>query len=356
VRFASLISLALLIAAPASAEVAFSGFAYGTWFSQTDWHDHEYRAAVNMDATHGDFAVRGQLTTQGQQPRRLSLEYSRPVTQDTSVTGQIGRLVRLEGFYNNVTDAPSSSGMSVLPLATYNRRMNTGTFTIMDGIHVVGRTRLDANQIEYGARWGKTFIESDFDVQKEAFGRVVSDGIAIDPQFDSFDLYARLEKPRSSYLVSLNHYAADVVSTKGKPMDEFIVNTMSASVEYSTLKFGAMHRYDRLYVSGEYHYGITNTYNKAGAETFEKKAHSGYLRVGYDLRDCVEVYAVQNYGRTVDSPSRASSTALGATWDRGDWMVNAEYHKGSSTGSAWTKYDSDTRTWDALAVSVVRRF
>jgi hypothetical protein len=36
--------------------------------------------------------------------------------------------------------------------------------------------------------------------------------------------------------------------------------------------------------------------------------------------------------------------------------VNAEYHKGSSTGSAWTKYDSDTRKWDALAVSVVRRF
>lgn len=355
-RCASLISLCLLALPVQALDANFGGFVYGTWFSQPDWHDHEARAAVNADITHGNFALRTQITTQANQPRRLLLEYSRPVSEATSATVQAGRLVRLDGFYNNVTDSPSSSGMSLLPLAVYNRRMNTGTFTIMDGVQLTGRTTLEGSHLEYGIRAGKAFIDSEEDLQKEAFGRVVSTGIETDPQFDNYDAYVRWERRDTSYLLSINRYATDFKSVAGNPMDDFLVASMASDVTYTTAKVGASHQYGKLNVSAEYHYGIVNTHDRAGKETFEKRAHNGYVRVGYDLRDCLDVYATYNYGRTVEGDSEARDAAIGVTWDRGDWMVNLEYHKGNSTKTAWSRYGSGVTDWDSAVVSVVRRF
>lgn len=331
---------------------------YATMFSDNDWYDNEYRAAANLDISDNHFAVRGQVTTSGAQPRRLIVEYSKPVTTDTAARIQLGRFVRLDGFYNNVTDSPSSSGMSTLPLATYNRRMNTGTFTIMDGIQGCGTTRLNNGLLEYGVRFGKVFIEDEDELQKEAFGSVVTRNLGIVKNYNNRDATIRYTTGNNIFLMSYNRYR---VETKANSDTDFLaqyISTSAHSIIYDTIKVGALSKWANLELSSEYHYGKTTTYDKLGVETTRKDAHNIYVKTAYDIGDNWNVYALASRGMLESFPSWARDVAVGITWDNGKWMTNLEYHKGNTSHGGWVKYDapSDKLGWNSWVASVVRRF
>jgi hypothetical protein len=330
---------------------------YYTWIQDQDFHENESRLAINADITHDNgIAFRTQLTTQDQQPRRAVIEYNKHINENCSVTTQVGRFIRLDGFYNNVTDSPSSSGMSFLPLATYNRRMNTGTFTLMDGGNVTLYKRKDDMLIETGVRYGRAFIETDEQVQMEALGRTIPN-LEIDNQFNNYDWYARLTKDKQTYLLSYNHYSIYTKSNSPTdPISNFISNS-AKNVIYDTVKFGAANRWDDFELSGEFHWGKTVTEDVKGKETFKKIARNIYVKAAYDIGDEWNVYLLQSLGEAGDE-SKAQDSVIGVTRDDGVWMLNLEYHKGWNSRSAWMKYNSpdDKRDWNTLVASVVRRF
>ena len=351
-RCASLISLCLLAMPAQAVTVDVSGFVYGTHISDSEWHEDDARLAVNLDLAHEGFELRGQVTTQNNQPRRLVVGYSAAVTESTSMRVQAGRFVRLDGFYNNVTDAPSSSGMSLLPMGSYSRRMNTGTFTIMDGAQVCGMTTTKLGAWEYGVRVGQAMIDDELDLQREAFGRVASPQIESDPALN-YDVYSRLYTANGAYLVTYNHYATGFRNAGGGPMEDFILGNLAQTVTYDTIKLGVMRNVGPWELSGEYHRGWVSIKNGVGMETFSKRADNYYLKAAYDLSDEWVAYGMVSRGRSTEG-SKASNNTLGVTWDNGDWMLNAEYHLGE--GSAWAKYGSQSDDWSAYAISIVRRF
>lgn len=360
-RFALLISL-LLISIPHgyanSTSFELSGYAYATIFQDTDWYDNTARAAVNFDITKNKIGLRGQVDTQEKQPRRLVIEYSYPSTEDTFLKVQVGRFVRFDGFYNNVTDSPSSSGMSILSLSTYNRTMVTGTFTLSDGSQVFATTKFIDTLVEYGFRAGKAFIESDSDLQKEAFG-VVSDNLATKRRFNNFDLYSRVSSINGSeFLISYNHYSIDIVNHDPTDLLAAYIAGNATEINYDTIKVGMLRDFDRFKLSGEYSYGKTTTYSNLGQQTSRKDAHNAYLRFAYDVSDNVEAYSLYNYGMLESTDSISYDSSVGLLFNHGSWAFDIEWHTGKSKYGSWVKYESqdDKKSWNSFVTSVSLRF
>jgi hypothetical protein len=348
-----LISALALTAAPVmAATVDVSGFAFGTYISDHEWHENEARLAINLDVAHEGFELRSQVTTQENQPRRLTVGYSAAVTDSTSMRVQAGRFVRLDGFYNNVTDAPSSSGMSLLPLGSYSRRMNTGTFTIMDGVQACAMTNTKLGALEYGVRVGQALIDDEGNLQREAFDRVASPHIVSKPALN-YDAYSRLYTANGAYLVTYNHYATDFRNATGGAAEDMMLSMLAQSVTYDTIKLGVLRNIGPWELSGEFHRGWVSVENGAGTETFSKRADSYYVKAAYDLADEWVAYGMLSRGKS-STGTKAHNNTIGLTWDNGDWMVNAEYHVGQ--GNGWAKYESPVEDWNAYAISIVRRF
>lgn len=336
------------------------GFAYYTFFQDKDWQKDEARIAVNGNISAEHFSIKGQVSTQTNYLRRLTLEYAAPINVDSFFTLRAGRMVRLDGFYNNVTDSPSTSGMSVLPLATYNRAMNTGTFTILDGISLCAMTRVGKSfLLETGVRYGSAFIDSEADLQKEAFGKVVSQNLLLDRQNNNYDFIAKLYSERNDvYLFSYNHYAINTYNGNIlDPLSAYISN-FAEEVQYDTIKIGAMRSIGKFTYSGEYHYGKTRTFSLAGAETSRKDAHNAYLKVAYDFTDNIELFTMYNYGMLESDISRGKNFTVGVLFNYGTYLFNVEWHKGISTKGSWARYENQDwkHDWNSFVASAIIRF
>jgi hypothetical protein len=330
------------------------GFAYTTVFSDNRWFDNKSSIAINLDADYGPFAVRTQVATETNAVRRLVGEYSFivPWINMTSVW-QVGRYVRLDSFYNNVTDSPGTSGMAILPMAGYNRRMATGTFTIMDGWQtwnsvVVGETLVTAR---YG--YGKMMIESQRDLHKEVFSGKIVKGLDLESAEGVYDFGLHLEHHNWHAYYSHNYYKINTkVTEPSNPMANFVNRTYS-SVDYPVDKIGLKYFCKKYWVQGEMAKGTTYSTNYRGVKKHELGATDYNVIAGYAFKESYAAYIGQSRGFN-DQGRTAKDRFIGVTYDNGKWAASLEYHKGE--GLAWRKYDSPIDSWNAFVTSVTYRF
>lgn len=334
-----------------------SGFAYTTLFQDNDWFDNDSRVAVNFATDFDHVNLLGQIDTQKSQPRRLAIEYAAPLSDKTSVKFNFGRMVRLDGFYNNVTDSPASHGMSMLPLAIYSRRMLTGTFMLLDGASISGTTKNDGTLMEYGIRFGAPYIDSNEYLQKEAFRTYASNAQYV-RRYNNYDLYYQISIEDHSLLLSINHYSIDFNNRNPADKLSSYIAANAARINFDTAKIGYIYDFGRYRFTTEYHYGKTELLSDADKVSAYIKAHSIYGMLGYSISDECEIYSLYNYGRSENTGSQVKDFASGISFDFGRYFFNLEYHDGSSNHGTWVKYDapSGKHTWQSLVVSAALRF
>ena len=328
-----------------------SGFVYHTHFSDTDWYDNETRAAINLDTTYDNFAIRAQVATYDENAlRRLTFEYSFPVNS-RNFTIQAGRFPRIDSFFNNITDNPGTANLAILPMAGYNRRMNTGTFTMMDGVQIFHSKLFSENLIFSKFSYGRLVVEDQKDTQIETF-KTYNSNIKLSSRNDNFDAMLGWKNDDWSIYSSYAHYSAKTDRTNDTMVARLLEHKVRR-VEYSTLKFGIKYEVEKCFIQAETMTGRSSIYEANNKTYFSQVAKDFYLLLGYNMNESTSIYTSYSQGDS-NRGSHAKNTVIGLTKSFDDLKLSIEYHKGQ--GRAWKKFDTKTDDWNSVVISTTYTF
>ena len=339
-KFASL--LLLSISAQAS-NLYYSGFIFNTEVLNDDYKDSKWMLAGNATYNTKLFSLSGQVANKERLSpiRRLHLDIPLPL----DLNFRVGRFSRVMGFYNDVSDSPSTSGMGILPQAPYNDNFLTASFATMDGIQLnyLHTSNFFITYIE--ASYGKVEIADQKFVQENLFNYHATN-IEFGAENDSYSLFTKLESGPVSILFEYSQYNMkwDII---GQPQNikDFYAQQFAlsepkpnGSIKRLGLKLWQLSNTE---LSGEYYkLEASNNDNSSGfyilGETFLK-----------------DFYVFYGYSEANTSSGNGSSDRFfGIGRDFENAFLVLEYH--NVHGKAWI--DSNVDKVDSAVLTVGYRF
>ena len=351
-----LISLLLSISSHAeNVELRLSGFVTGTAFSQSDWYDNTKNIAVNVDATYEDLAIRGQIGEPYDNIiRRLVFEKSLWIKEQQEVTIQFGRFPRLDSFYNGVTDSPGTSGMAMLPLGEYNRRMvQNRTFNTVDGINAIYTIRLKSGILKLHGDYGSLPIEEPCLTQNETTKKPCRLGYQFLGDTGNYDVGASYEIGKWTYLGSMSSMRLRTELLDPKDKTSVALSTAANRVSFDLTRVGVKYTAKKWWAQSELLFTDFKLAKKDQDFTSVTTSENLYLLGGYNWTDQFNSYIEYSYSKA-NTGGMALDRVIGSTYVLNNTTLSLEYHNG--TGLAWKKYFSETPTWDSWVFSFTQRF
>lgn len=349
----SLSSVAFANEIPEDPNFSVSGYAFNTTFQDTHFHENRSVVAVNLDADYKQFAFRTQITSADPTIRRAVIEYSVPLGTNTEFVYQYGRFGRIDSFFNGVLDSPASFQMAILPFAGYSYRMYNGSFTLMDGHHVVLRNHYGDNLITFRGAYGKTVINSQEDLQKEAFHRYDKDFNLVSRD-NNYDLGLHWESKSWHVYTALNKYSVGNTTSSRHPVKQAIYKNFN-QVEYTVNRTGIQYDNQCYFVRTEYTEGATRVRSIVGKETGKTDAHDHNIVIGKYIGNFV-AYGGISRGFNETAKTNNKDDFVGVTYTKPRYSVSLEYHKG--VGDGWTRYENTINDyrWGTFVVSTTVKF
>lgn len=332
-----------------------SGFLYNTTWEDKDLHDNRTVLGVNLSAEYKNFAVRTQLANTDEPIRRLTLEYSQPIV-DSSTEGtiRVGRFGRVESFYSNVLDTPSSWQMAVLPFAGYSYRMFNGSFVLLDGVQGEVKHKFSSSILTLKASRGKMVIDNQKDLQREAFGRYSKD-FEMEPENGVYDFSARYDTKYVKTYIARQVYRAKLEANNRTPLNNFIAARFRDS-EYILDRFGVRVDYKDYFVSTELSLGDSSVTSDNGRKVAETDAIDKNFVVGKYFNN-LSIYGGHSIGENRSAGHTNRDSFLGGTYNWDNVTVSLAKHNGK--GKGWAKYSTSSLgeySWNSWVLSTTIRF
>lgn len=333
-----------------------SGFLYNTTWQDNKFHSDRTVLAVNMSVEEGPLAFRTQLNTTENALRRATIEYSFVPIEDVETIAMLGRFGRVESFYNNILDAPSSSQMAVLPFAGYSYRMFNGSFVLMDGLGLVNKIKYSGEGLlTLKASVGRMVIDNQEDIQKEAF-RTYNQDFEMKPSNGGYDLSAKLEKRYYTVYVARQVYKGHFEATNHTALNDFIANKYNKS-EYVLDRVGLKVNYKDVFASTEYAEGDTEVLSSTGTHSSETRAADTNYVLGAYLGPYT-FYIGESIGKNKSANYKNTDHFAGATYNYSSLAtVSLARHIGN--GLSWSKYDTAVLgeyRWNTWVVTTTIKF
>ena len=337
--------------AEASTEV--SGFAYATMFGDDHWQKDRYAVAMNVDYMTDVVDIRGQVSSYENAPvRRLTIGRTFNTYKDGSMTIRAGRFSRVDSFFDNVVDAPASSGVAMLPLAGYNYRMFQGAFTLMDGVKLDAQQHFGDHMISAHYSKGYMVVPDQLEYQREVL-RGVYQGIHLASNSgDTLELHH--EYGNFHTYVSKSLYSASTSLLANDATSKYVAKN-AHEADYTLRKAGARYDGDKFFVMVEHAEGNTETYSITGVTKARGFAIDRSKMIGIYLPERWTVYGGHSHGENVTAKTDARDGYIGFTKRFDKLTISADYHEGR--GQGWMRYEaSKPYEWKSTVVSTTYQF
>jgi hypothetical protein len=371
-KFCILLISALFVTQCTAQELntTFSGFIDGTTFSNRNFYPNKSELAVNTDVSYGEYAFRAQISAPyNQVVRRAVIEKSFELNADNDVTIQLGKFIRLTTFYNNVTDSPATAGVAMLPLGLYDRRMvDNETFTAINGINVVVKSKVGNGVLLTRFDYGLTHIEDACHVQLEINGPPCTDDYRQVGEKGNYDYSLNYETDSFGFILARSIWRGGVTLENPNSQNVFtggavppnVLNPIAiqiidneSHVKYISTSFGISYSKNGYSLETElrhdsyYEAGLTGPFkNVSSYNTF-------YFLAGYNWTDEIYTYISESTGNGNTTGSE-KDTVLGVTYDYSRWTFSLEEHRGH--GLQWENYNANNASWTTTVFATTYRF
>lgn len=350
-----LLSISILFASTALAEsnTEFSGFAYTTQFGDAKWQESKSIVAMNVDHMHDWFDFRAQVSTYESSPvRRLTIGSTFSVSTRSHATVQLGRMSRVNSFFDNVVDTPAASGMALLPMAGYSYRMFQGAFVLADGIKADYALAFNDHMITTHYTHGYMVIPDQKEFKLEVLKKNV-DGITLEPMIgDTVELHHEYKSIHT--YVSRSRYAATTTLQGTSTLAKYYYANANIA-KYDLDKIGVKYDDSLFFVMLEYTTGYSATYSTVGVRTAKTDAWDQATVLGLYIDNGWFVYTGESIGTNLTAKTNAIDRFTGLTKRSGKVTLSAAYHEGR--GQGWMRYEALTPyEWKSLVTSLTVQF
>ncbi len=338
-------------------ESHFSGFITGTAFSNTSFYNSTHQAAINFNFTKELWAIRGQVAAPSTHMlRRLVLERSFFIGDKNDLVVQIGRFPRLDSLYNNVTDAPSSSGTAILPLGSYNRRMlQNYSFTALDGIQLLGTHRLNDFILKLHADYGVPPAEKQCEIQLEAFPAPCSAGFSVSGARGNYDYGVTVFADNMTFLLYRGKLSAKTTLLNPQDPVAAFASAYGQRLHYTVNKASMKYEHSsNWWAEAEFSHNVFHVDPARVPPILGDTVISGHLNLGVEVNEHINAYASFSKGKLLMQGTNQYDRVLGATYTRSHSTFSLEYHKGS--GNYWTRITSTAASWNSWVASFTQTF
>jgi hypothetical protein len=330
-----------------------SGYLYNTTWEDENFNENRTVAAVSGSIEGDNLALRGQVSTSDLIVRRLTLEYS-GTGLSTEHTATVGRFNRVESFFNNLLDAPSSTQMAVLPFGGYNYRMFNGSYVLLDGIGYTNKYKYNGGTlITTKVNYGNSVINSDKDVQLEAFKTYIPTiDVVSDP---TFDISLKVERKGLQGYIARQHYKIHLEPKSSDPMTDAIVSTYKYT-DYILYRAGIRKDYNNYFVSIEADKGETIVNSTHKTKSIYNKAMEYNVVLGTYIKDFM-LYTGVSRGKNLTTDTSNTDNFIGVTYNY-DPCIVVSLAKHQGKGRGWVKYGSSPEEykWNTLVLSTTYKF
>lgn len=333
----------------------FSGFITATHFSNNAWHDDISKTALNFDITYNTYAVRGQIHKPGEHfLRRFTVEKDIYLNEQHDIILKAGIFPRLDSFYNNVTDAPSTSALALLPLGEYNHRMiNNSTFSGLKGISLYYNYVTDVNQLNVHLDIGSANIENHCDIHAEAFGTPCTYGYKFKSNNKNYSIGGTFNHGDFTYLAHISQFNinTELVNPEDKVASKITRDTEDISLRF--IKFGLKYEKNKCWVQSELVFSDSSfkSPNKENVNFYRSK--NAYILSGYNWSDQLSTHVVYSVGKDTGN-NIIKDKGVGITYVYKNTTLSTEYHVGK--GKEWAKFYSPIDKWNSWVFTLTQRF
>jgi hypothetical protein len=334
-----------------------NGFAYQSIYSDNGFRPNESKVALNgyfhTNIAEQPIDLFTQLATNRPADgaiNRLSiaLPFSPHVDNESGV--RLGKFNRVMGFYNDISDAPSTSGMTVLPQAPYNGRFLTASFATMTGMQLYSSHFFDKGILYVEGSRGELEMGDQTYIQNLLLKKTLPKIELVSPK-DNWAFFAKWDASDYSLLYEHSFYDLSWEQTGAlTPMafpgtTDFLSNIILASPQpwLDTQRVGVSIDLPRDYTLSSEKYWLrtgSGVGNSAGLYLMLKKPVKGY-----DIFVGRAVVSVDDFPGSEDN-------FIGVGKSVGDWFFGLERH--NLSGKGWSM--SNKEDTDSFAASVVYRF
>lgn len=337
---------AVLSAANAEAIYGTSGFAYQKVYSNNDFRENENRVAVNgylfTDIAGQQINLFGQVATNREMNSPISrLSACLPIKlHDDHESGiRAGKFTRVMGFHNDVSDAPSTARMGMLPQAPYNDLFLTSSFATMDkGAQVYNYWLGEHRSLYTELSVGVVEVGKQDSIQPHLIGTHLSN-MELSPSDNNWSLFARYESAVNGYsVIAERSYYELEWSVVGTP-DIYSMMVMAGETEPFMF-------IDRIGVEiRDLPFDTTVSAEKYWLEAYKESGDSSgfYGMVRKSLGVDFDLFAGYSRGTPANN-IWTDDRFIGVSKDVDDWFFSLERH--DLRGSSWShKRIADTDSW-----------
>jgi hypothetical protein len=333
-----------------------SGFAYQSVFSNNEFRENTNKVALN-GYVHTDIGNQPiELFTQIATNRpasgainRLSAALPIKLHPDNESGIRLGKFNRVMGFYNDISDAPSTSGQTVNPQSSYNSRFLTASFATMTGLQLYSSHFFDKGVLYADASVGELEMGDQTYIQNLLLKKALSKIELVSPK-DNWALFTKWDG--NGYTALYEHSFYDIRWEQIAPFSpmafpgssDFISKIIISSPQpwLDAQRVGlSVDLFDYTLSSEKYWLKSGSGVGNSQGLYWIVKRPAGEYEV-FLGRASVEV---ENFPGSSDN-------FIGVSRNMGDWFFNVEYH--DLTGKGWSM--SNKEDTDSFAASVVYRF
>jgi hypothetical protein len=348
-----LIKCALVVVATnaisSEVELSHSGYASATIFSDQEFYPNTFKLADNINIENDPFSIRTQLTERG--ISRLAVEYSY-ATSGNNVVLQLGRVPRLTTLYSDMFGSTSEWGMSVLPLASYNRRMvHASAFNALDGLRAQWTVSFSGDvHLKLIAAGGKMAVTDRCALQQEfTKSKSCDSDWQIKGDKGSYSASAQLNAGDFDFLLSADRFTGyTVLEDKPSAKARYIATMQAPQVDYRVYRWGIKYSDTDLFIQAE---GTENTTSTSTLGEFSS-AMDASLTAGLRF-DQVTPFFTSAYGKSRRSANRSRDFAFGVSWTDGALSASIQRNRGVG---AWKRLDTPGYRWDSVSCSVTYKW
>lgn len=348
-------------------DVILSGFITTTLFSNSDWFNTARAAALNVDIVKGDYALKMQLSEPFEKMiRRMVIEKSFGLGNNREGAIQIGKFPRLASFYNNVNDAPGSTGLATIPLGEYSRRLiENNTINSIEGINFIYKQYYTDNFLTVRFGIGDASIEENCKFQQEITFSPCNTNWNYSFDKGGFSIGVNYELGRNwEFLGAVNVYKFKTNLIDDSDPIAAYYHSAFALNEGNLGTIGFKYKGKGWYTQTEGTKTIFRTAAEGNIATEWTTSSNTYSLISFDINDNLSVYA--HYDRSWWATQRVSTDAvIGFTYIHKNTKTSLEYHNGTattyptdigSTGSDWKKQFSPLEKFNSFVLAFTYQF
>lgn len=339
----------------ANSTTEMSGFAYRTNFGDDKWQQSKSVIAINVDHMHELFNVRAQISSYENSPiRRLTIGKTFRLfdVEKSHTTIQVGRVSRINSFFDNVIDTPATTNMAILPMAGYSYRMFQGAFVLVDGFKIDQTIIIDNHMFTMHYTYGDMFIPNQKEFKLEVLKKDIS-GITLESQIgNTVELHHEYDCWHT--YISKSKYSSSTTLQDSNATAKYYYNNANIT-KYDLDKVGIMFDNDNYFGMIEYTVGYSAAYSINDVRTAKSDAWDQSTVIGVYLNDGLFLYTGESIGRNLTAKRDAVERFTGVTKKNNNATLSIAYHEGS--GQGWMRYEAlGPYEWKSLVTSLTVQF